>query len=177
MELTASERATLDAIRLEFQGARYRPSDWETRPRTKAEYRAKRDKLEALKKAWAALDRDTQWHLVCGLNAMWTDEAEDHLPEIAPVVDRLLEDMKKPSGAPEQLPGLRRATALLWSAWCVRQLGGEVPIGSAAIAEIGATISPLFEIDATEAERRVRHALRDMEKEGSLPRRATTRRD
>lgn len=177
MELTASEREALAAIRLGFDGERYRPAEWETRPPTKTEYRAKRDKLDALKKVWGALDRDTQWYLVCGLHAMWIDEAEDLLPEIAPVVDGLLEDMKKPNGAPEQLLGLRDATALLWSAWCATQLGGDVPIGRAAVTEIGAVISSLFEIDATEAERRVRHALRDMEKAGSLPRRGTTRRD
>ena len=177
MELTASEQEALNAIRLEFDGVRYRPADFETRPRTKAEYRAKRDKLDALKKAWGALDRDTQWYLVCGLNAMWTDDAEDLLPNIAPVVDEILEDMKKPSGAPEQLTGLRLATALLWSVWCERQLGGDVTIGRAAVTEIGAAISSVFEIDAMEAKRRVGHALRNMEKEGSLPRRGTTRRD
>ncbi|CAN5521195.1 hypothetical protein BH09PSE4_BH09PSE4_04340 [soil metagenome] len=177
MELTAPEREALDAIRLEIYGARYRPADWEIRPPTKAEYRAKRDRLDALKKAWGMLDRDTQWHLVSGLNAMWSGDAEDRLPEIASVVDRLLEDMKKPSGAPEQLVGLGRATALIWSAWCARQLGGDVPIGRAAVTEIGAAISSLFGIDAADAERRVRHALRDMEKDGSLPRRGTTRRD
>lgn len=177
MELTPSQRAALDAIRLEFDGERYRPPDWQTRPSTKAEYRVKRDKLDALKRAWGALDEDTQWHLVCGLNAMWTDEAEDRLPDVAPVVDGLLEGMAKPSGAPEQLVGLRRATALLWSAWCDRQLGGDVPIGSAAVAEIGAVVSSLFDIGAAESERRVRHVLRSMEKDGSLPRRGTTRRE
>jgi len=177
VELTASEREALDAIRLGFLGARYPPPDGVMRPPTKAEYRAKRDKLDALKKAWGALDRDTQWHLVCCLNAMWTDEAEDLLPEIGPVVDGILEDMKKPTGAPEQLAGLRAATALLWSAWCESQLGGDVPFGRAAVTEIGAAVSSLFEIDATEAERRVGHALRAMEKDGSLPRRGTTRRD
>lgn len=108
---------------------------------------------------------------------MWTDEAEDLLPHIEPVDDGLLKDMKKPSGTPEQLAGLRRATALLWSAWCRTQLGGDVPIGRAAVMEISAAITSLFEVDVTEAERRVRHALRDMEKDGSLPRRGTTRRD
>jgi hypothetical protein len=177
VELNDSERAALDAIRLEFDGARYRPADWEVRPSTKDEYRVKRDKLGALKRAWAALDQDTQWHLVCGLNAMWVDEAKDQLPDIAPIVDGLLKDMAQPSGAPEQLVGLRRATALLWSAWCERQLVGDVPIGSAAVAEIGAAVSSLFDIDAAEAERRVRHALRSMEKDGRLPRRGTTRRE
>lgn len=156
---------------------RYRPADWDMRPSTKAAYRGKRDKLHALKKVWTALDRETQWHLVSGLNAMWTDEVEDFLPDLSPVVDALLEEMKKPNGAPEQLTGLRQATALLWSAWCGRQLGGDVPIGREAITEIGVAVSSLFEIDADEAERRVRHALRDMEKDGSLPRRGTARRD
>lgn len=177
VELTAAERAALDAIRLEFDGARLLPDSWETRPREKAQYRAKRDRLDALKKAWAALDQDTQWHLVCGLNAMWTGAAADHLPDVAPVVDGLLERMKKSSGAPEQLVGLRRAAALLWSAWCRVQLGGIVPIDGAAVAEIGAAISALYEIPAAEAERRVRHSLREMEKDGTLPRRGTMRRD
>lgn len=177
MELTESERAALEYIRLEFYGACYRSSDSPLRPRAKAEYRAKRDKLEALKRAWSALDQNTQWHLVCGLNAMWMDDVVDYLPDIAPIVDSLLDDMKQPSGAPEQIVGLRRATAVLWSAWCARQLGGDVPIGRAALTEIGTAVSSLFEIDPVEAERRVRHALREMEKDGSLPRRGTTRRD
>lgn len=177
MELTVEEGAALEAIRLEFLGARFRPVDFEMRPPTKAEYRAKRDKLVMLKNAWRALDRDTQWHLVCGLNAMWTDEIEDFLPDLGPVIDWVLDEMKKPSGAPEQILGLRRATSLLWSAWCARQLGGNVPISSASISEIAAEVSTLFSITVTEAERRVRHALRDMEKDGSLPRRGTTIRD
>lgn len=177
MELTPSERAALDEIRFGFFGASCRVPDFEMRPLTKNEYRAKRAKLNALKNVWNALDLDTQWYLVGRLNAMWTDDAEDLLPDINPVVDALLEDMGKPSGAPEQLPGLSRATALLWAAWCERQLGGDVPIGSAAITAIGAEISSLYRIDATEAERRVRNALRGLEKDGSLPRRGTTRRD
>lgn len=177
VELTDSERAVLDDIRLEYDGTRYRSSDSQPRPLAKADYRLKRDKLEALKRAWSVLDQNTQWHLVCLVKAMWSDEIEDHLPNIAPIVDSLLDDMKQPSGAPEQLVGLRRATAVLWSAWCARQLGGTVPIGRAAVTEIAKVVSSLFEIDAAEAERRVRHALRDMEKDGSLPRRGTTRRE
>lgn len=177
MELTVSQRAALDDIRFEFLGATCRASDFEMRPLTKTEFRAKRDKLNSLKKIWNALDRDTQWYLVSGLHAMWTDDAVDRLPDITPVVEALLEDMKKPSGAPEQLPGLRRATALLWTAWCEQQLGGDVPIDSAAITAIGSELSSLYRISATEAERRVRNALRDLEKDGSLARRGTTRRD
>lgn len=177
MELTIAERAALDEIRLEFDGARYRPDDWEMRPTAKVEYRAKREKLKALKRAWGALDHETQWYLVCGLNAMWTGVADDHLPDVAPVVDGLLQEMTKPSGKPEEVVGLRRATVVLWSAWCAGQLGGAVPIGSAAVAEIGAAVSALFEIPVSEAQRRVEHSLREMEKNGTLPRRGTTRRD
>jgi hypothetical protein len=177
VELTDSERAVLEAIRFEFDGVRYRAADFELRPPTKAAYRAKRDKLDALKKAWIELDENTQWHLVSGLNAMWTGEAEDHRPAIAPVVDALLEMMTKSNGAPEKFVGLRRATALLWSSWCSVQLGGAVPIGREAVGAIGAEISALFDIPVPEAERCVNHALRDMEKDGSLPRRRTTKRD
>lgn len=177
MELTASQRATLEDIRIEFLGATCRAPDFEMRPPSKTEFRAKRDKLKSLKKIWNALDRDTQWYLVCGLNAMWTDDVEDRLPDITPVVEALLEDMERASGAPEQLPGFRRATSLLWAAWCEQELGGDVPIGSAAVTAIGSELSSLYQIDPTEAQRRARNALRDLEKDGSLVRRGTTRRD
>jgi hypothetical protein len=177
VELTVEDREKLVAIQFGFYGAHSRPADMEMRPPTKAEYRTKRGRLSALKKAWAALDQATQWRLVCGLNAMWTDEAEDHLPDVGPVVDGLLDEMRKSNGAPEEFVGLRRATALLWSVWCKNQLGGHVPIGSDVIAEIGAEVSALFRIPACDAERRVENALRDLEKDGSLPRRGTTRCD
>jgi len=177
VELTAAEHDALEAIRFEFDCTRHRPADWEMRPSTKPEYHAKRDRLDAIKKAWEALDHDTQWHLISGVVAMWADEANDQLPDVAPIVDGLLEEMKKPTGAPEQLVGVRRATLLFWSAWCRGQLGGDVPIGSAAIAEIGAALGALYGIPSFEAERRARNSLRKMEKEGILPRRATTRRE
>lgn len=176
MELTNSQIAALDDIRFEFLGASCRAPDFNMRPSTKAEFRGKRDKLKSLMRIWSALDLDTQWYLVCGLNAMWTDDVEDLLPDITPVVESLLEQMEKPSGAPEQLLGIRRAVALLWTAWCEQQPGGNVPIGRVAIVAIGSVLTSVYGIDAPEAERRVRHTLRDLEKGGFLERRGTTRR-
>ncbi|WP_147414306.1 hypothetical protein [Sphingomonas gilva] len=149
-------------------------ADMDLRPRDKGEYRKLQAKLHALKKAWSALDDDVQWHLVCGVNTMFKDEADDHLPNIAPLVDALIDEMKKPTGAPIQIDGLSPVVEFLWSVRCRQELGGYVPL-EPAIEPIAAEVSRTFLLSQEEARRRVGHMLRRLEKQGWLPRRPTAR--
>lgn len=164
MELTIGQRQELTAIRLEGQGAAYRR---DTRPMSKEAYRDKRKRLQALRAAWDAIDHDTRVQMLIAIARMWSDETP--LPDLAPVIDDIMDGMELPDHRPEDIPGLGRATFLLWSAWCAGRPGGEVAIDREAREAIGAEVAALFGTTTPEAERRVTNVLRALDKNCELP--------
>lgn len=167
LTLTDAQRAELAAIRSQGEGDAYARA---ARPATKEGYRDARRRLQTLRDAWELVDHDTRLHLLVTVGRMWDDD-DAPLPDLAPVIDELLGGMELPGHRPEDVPGLGRATVLLWAAWCAGRPGGEVAIDRDARRAIGAEVAELFGIPIPEAERRVVAVLRSLDKRCELPRR------
>ncbi|MGU3389830.1 hypothetical protein [Sphingomonas sp. M1A8_2b] len=169
MELSEAQRAALTAVVERHVGIAYARA---SRPSTKMAYRAQRTRLKALRDAWAAIDHDTQMHLLVAVRLMWEDDRDDApVPDLYHAIGDLLDGMELSAHRPEELPGLNEVVLLLWSNWCAEQPPGEVPIGQAAQQAIGAEVAVLFGVPADDARRRVNTVLRGLDQQLRLPNR------
>ena len=166
MELTPEQRAELEAIQLGSDARGFPQSDGERRPAARAAYKAKVRTLEAFNKAWRALDEDTQWDIACGIRAMWEEEGGQP-PDATRVIESLLQRMSKSNGAPEEHPGLKDATLILWQATS-DDWGSQKRYDKPRQAEIAAKLAVIFDMPPAEAERRARNAVDTLRKEGRI---------
>lgn len=171
MELSDEARARLASIKLAHEYSTHRPKEFNTRPKTDALYEQKKRKIAALRKAWASLDEDTRWDVVGGIKLMWDDaeSAVGELPDIEPLLNRLLEEMKKAPHGPEHIEGFNEATMILWGAWVASNHGDGVPYGAemsiaAGAAAISERLAAIFDITPAEAEKRAKTTLHSREK-------------
>jgi hypothetical protein len=171
MKITSAVRTQLDHIELQFDGVRCRSEEWKSRPIGKDAYRAKRRKLKAFSKAWRDLDEQSQWDIAGGIREQLEDCADSRPPDASRVIDRLLWQMEKPTGAPESFYGFGEAVLLLWNTWC-EDRPAWVAIDNDACSAIAAELAMIFGIDQADACIRVRAWLNDRDqKKGDLPHR------
>jgi hypothetical protein len=169
MDLSDEQRKELEIIRYGYDSFLQGPVDGERRPATKSKYRQRQRTLNAFTKAWRELDEEVEWDVVCGLRALWGEEVESQPfnpngkirpPDAGRVVERLLDEMKKPNGSPEDYPGFGEATLLLWTAYC-KDRPPWVKIDDEACAEIGEIVAGIFGLDRDTAHIRVKNWLNE----------------
>lgn len=184
MELTGEQRAELGRIALR-QYERDIPDLSAMGEVAKATRKQKRAKLSHLRKAWEALDPDTQQDVIAHVIREWeeydpievtpdTKRLANPLPDVGRIAHMLEKAISRPENDTEDHPGLTDALKFLWSLWCPQQMGGPVSI-KPAIAPISAIIAPLFSWDKADAERLVRSGLYRLSASGSIERRPNSR--
>jgi hypothetical protein len=175
MELSDEQRKELEIIRHGYDSILHGPVDGERRPAADATYMKKQRRLKAFARAWHKLDVETQWDVVCGLWALWAEverQPEDALGNVGPpdaglIIERLLNEMKRPNGGPESYRFFGDATLLLWTAYCQNRPPW-VKIGKEACAEIGAVVADIFDLEQHVAQTRVMNWLNEYEKDHDL---------
>lgn len=169
MELTADQRAELDAILARrphsYERAGRDPADRGTS--AKQNRRQDRAALVALRKAWDRLRPQTQEDVIAHLIGMWEEYDHEHpMPDIGRVADLLEKAMVRPNPhAEEEHPGFGEAAEYLWTLWVARRHGVDVPesldvpIDARARSEIGELLAPHFDLTPMEAAGRLSQTL------------------
>lgn len=169
MELTNLQRSELAAVCSRAAGDALVQHGIAEMRGTSSHYDRQRPRLRTLASAWAAIDHDLRLRIVAAIHAMWEDQSEDQpLPDLAPIIEELLEAMELPTGTPPALPGFKDAVKCLWSFWVdnEHQSGAIPPISKTARTAISAEVAPLFNLTDNEAMRRVTNTLRELDRPG-----------
>src|SRR6185369_14200533 len=145
MNLTEDARAQLRGIVEDGILETYARDARDPSLKTKSARRRQRTRLAALKKAWDELSSEVQQAILGRLFSIWNSETSEN-SDLGQIVIELLEAEARPSHREEELPGFKKATALLWQAHYA-DWGGPKHNDKEARKAIGAELAALYNID------------------------------